>query len=73
MELVIGPEPKYTRVDPPLFERPVPLQNEEPMYSTKQQSGDSSKLTCLLCRRIQFGRKVTNAKICMVSGQTSLL
>ena len=43
VELVIGPEPKYSRVDPPLFEKPVQQQTDEPLYSRKQSSGESSK------------------------------
>ena len=36
VELVIGPEPKFSRIDPPLFERPAQQPAVETMYSTQQ-------------------------------------
>ena len=75
VELVIGPEPKYSRVDPPLFEKPVQQQTDAPLYflRSSRQVSHPNHTTCLLFQRIQVERRTTNAWICTANGQNSLL
>ena len=43
VELVIGPEPKFSRLEPPLIERPVQQHTDEVVYSTNQPMGVSAR------------------------------